>query len=97
MAAIITSGAITTSSRIAGAKEILTAFIENNQALTWLAEFPTGDEMIASACVIDACNLAEREYEFGQEWFWTCLLTRRSTPSSGSLDCRLSPAYDHGG
>ena len=48
------------SSGIAGAEEIRTAFIENNQALTWLAEFLTGDEMIAAACVIDACNLSTR-------------------------------------
>ena len=100
MAAIITSGTITTSSGIAGAEEIRTAFIENKQALTWLAEFLTGDEMIASACVIDACNLTEREYEIGQEWFWTW--SRNATIHSAldierSRIAQLSPVYDHGG
>jgi hypothetical protein len=67
MAAIAT---FTPSSGLASAEEIRIAFIENKQALTWLAEFLTGDEMIASACVIDACTLTEREYEIGKEWFW---------------------------
>lgn len=65
MAAITTTETVTTSLRIASAEEIRTAFIENKQALTWLAEFLTGDEMIASACVIDACDLTQREYEIG--------------------------------
>lgn len=60
MAAMIIMSGTTSGSGIAGVEEIRTAFIENNQALTWLAEFLTGDEMIASACVIDACNLTER-------------------------------------
>jgi DNA-directed RNA polymerase specialized sigma24 family protein len=100
MAAIITSGTITTSSAVARAEEIRTAFIENKQALTWLAEFLTGDEMIASACVIDACNLTEREYEIGQEWFWTW---PRNATIHSALDIQrsrisqLSPVYDHGG
>ena len=66
--AATTSGTFTISSGLVSAEEIRTAFIENNQALTWLAEFLTNDETIASACVIDACSLTEREYERGQEW-----------------------------
>lgn len=99
MAATITNGTITTSSGIAGAEEIRTAFIENNQALTWLAEFLTGDEMIASACVIDACNLTQREYEIGQEWFWAW---PRNATIHSALDiqrsriAQLSPVYDDG-
>jgi hypothetical protein len=100
MAAIITSGTITTSSGIAGAEEIRAAFIENNQALTRLAEFLTGDEMVASACVIDACNLTDREYEIGQKWSWTW--PRNATIHSAfdiqrSRIAQLSPVYDHGG
>lgn len=97
MAAIIMSGTITSSSGIAGAEEIRTAFIENNQALTWLAEFLTGDEMIASACVIDACNLTERQYEIGQEWSWNWA---RNATIHSALDfqrsriAQLSPVYD---
>lgn len=66
--AATTSGTFTISSGLVSAEEIRMAFIENNQALTWLAEFLTNDEMIASACVIDACSLTEREYERGQKW-----------------------------
>ena len=100
MAAITTTGTVTTSSGIASAEEIRTAFIENNQALTWLAEFLTGDEMIASACVIDACNLTEREYEIGEEWFrnWPRTATIHSALDiQRSRIARLSPVYDHGG
>src|SRR5215469_17099886 len=99
MAAIITSGNFTSGSGIASAEEIRTAFIQNNQALTWLAEFLTGDEMIASACVIDACTLTEHEYEFSQEWFW--MLPRDATIQS-TLDFQrvrigqLAPVYDRG-
>src|SRR5215471_5639003 len=94
-----TSGSITTTSATASAEEIRTAFIENNQAVTWLAEFLTGDEMIASACVIDACTLTESEYEIGQEWFWTW--PREATIHS-ALDfqrvriAQLAPVYDRG-
>ena len=100
MAAIIPSGTIASRSRIAGAEEIRTAFIEDNQALTWLAEFLIGDELIASACVIDACSLTEREYGMGQESFWTW---PRNATIHSALDiqrsriAQLSPAYDHGG
>jgi hypothetical protein len=99
MAAITTTEIVTTSLGIASAEEIRTAFIENNQALTWLAEFLTGDEMIASACLIDACTLMEREYEIGQEWFWISL---RDATIHSALDiqrsriAQLSPVYDHG-
>ncbi|HEY4677064.1 MAG TPA: hypothetical protein VIJ01_07880 [Candidatus Angelobacter sp.] len=100
MAAIITSGTITGSSGIAGAEAIRTAFIEDNQALTWLAEFLTGDEMVASACVIDACNLTEREYEIGQEWLWAW--PRYATIQSAldiqrSRIAQLSQVYDRRG
>lgn len=100
MSATITTGIVTTSLRIASAEEIRTAFIENSQALRWLAEFLTGDEMIASACVIDACNLTEREYDFGQEWLW---IWPRSATIRSALDiqrsriAQLAPAYNGGG
>ena len=100
MAAITTTETVTTSLRIASAEEIRTAFIENQQALTWLAEFLTGDEMIASACVIDACNLTQRQYEIGQEWSWAW---PRNATIHSALDIQrswisqLSPVYDRGG
>lgn len=100
MAAITTTRTVTMSSGIASAEEIRSAFIENNQALTWLAEFLIGDKMIASACVIDACTLMERVYEIGQEWLWTW---QRDATIHFALDiqrsriAQLSPVYDHGG
>jgi hypothetical protein len=73
--------------------------IENNQALKWLAEFLTGDEMIASACVIDACNLTERAYEIGQERFWTCPCNANihsALDIERSRIAQLFPVYDSG-
>ncbi len=96
MAATVISGTFTSSSGMASAEEIRTAFIENKQALTWLAEFLTDDETIASACVIDASTLKEREYEIGKEWF--CAWPRYATIHS-ALDiqrvriAQLAPVY----
>lgn len=100
MAAITTTGTVTTSSGIASAEEIRTAFIENNQALAWLAEFLIGDRTIASACVIDACTLMEREYEIGQEWLWIWprdATIHSATDFQRSRIGQLSPVYDRGG
>ncbi len=96
MAAIAT---FTPSSGLASAEEIRMAFIENKQALTWLAEFLTDDETIASACVIDALSLTERAFEIGKEWLWTW--PRYATIHS-ALDiqririAQLSPVYNRG-
>lgn len=100
MAATVTNGIITTSSAITSAEEIRIAFIENDRALKWLAEFLTGDEMIASACVIDACTLTQCEYEIGEEWFWSWF---RSATIHSALEMQrsrivqLSSVYDRGG
>ena len=100
MAAITTTETVTTSLSIASAEEIRTAFIDNKQVLTWLAEFLTDDEMIASACVIDAFNLMEKEYEIGQESFGTW---PRNATIHSALDIQrsrisqLSPVYESGG
>lgn len=99
MAAITTTRTITTSTAVAGAEEVRTAFIENKQALTWLAEFLTDDEILASACVIDAFNLMENEYELGQEWFgaWPRNATIHSVLDiQRSRISQLSPVYDRG-
>lgn len=66
--AAITTRTIMSSTAVAGAEQIRTAFIENKQEMMWLAEFLTGDGTMGLACVVDACNLIEREYEMGQEW-----------------------------
>ena len=97
MATIVSSGIVTSRSEIASAEEIRTAFAENNQALTWLAEFLTGDEMVASACVVDAGTLTEHDYKIGQEWYWTW---PRNATIQSTLDvqrariAQLSPVYE---
>ena len=55
-------------------------FSQNREALEWLANFLTGDEKIAAACLIDACALAESENPGFQEWplKCACLATIRS-------------------
>ena len=72
MAAITTISARSgISSRVAGnAEEIRETFTEHGQELEWLAEFLTGDEMMASVCVIDASILTEGENGKSQEWLW---------------------------
>ncbi len=45
-----------------------TAFSQNREELEWLANFLTGDEKIAEACVVDACTQAESENPSLQEW-----------------------------
>ena len=72
MAAITTTSATSgIRSPVAGnAEETRATFTEHGQELEWLAEFLTGDEMMASACVIDACTLRESENGKSQEWLW---------------------------
>lgn len=100
MASIVSSGIVTSGPGIASAEEIRTAFAENSQALTWLAEFLTGDEMVASACVVDAGTLTEHDYKIGQEWYWTW---PRDATIQSALDvqrariAQLSPVYERGG
>ena len=43
-------------------------FSQNREELEWLANFLTGDEKIAEACVVDACAQAESENPSLQEW-----------------------------
>ncbi len=43
-------------------------FSQNREELEWLANFLTGDENIADACVVDACAQAESEISGLQEW-----------------------------
>src|SRR5208283_1366149 len=43
-------------------------FSQHREELEWLANFLTGDETIAAACLVDACALAESENPGFQEW-----------------------------
>ena len=56
-------------------------FRQNREELEWLANFLTGDETIAEACIVDACALAESENPSLEEWSSSkcaCLATIRS-------------------
>ena len=55
-------------------------FSQHREELEWLANFLTGDETIAAACLVDACALAESENPGFQEWILkcACLATIRS-------------------
>ena len=43
-------------------------FSQHREELEWLANFLTGDEKIAAACLVDACALAESENPGFHEW-----------------------------
>jgi hypothetical protein len=55
-------------------------FSQHREELEWLANFLTGDETIAAACLVDACALAESENPRFQELILkcACLATIRS-------------------
>jgi len=55
-------------------------FRQYREELEWLANFLTGDEKVAAACVVDACALAESENPGFQAWLleWARLATIRS-------------------
>lgn len=55
-------------------------FSQYREELQWLANLLTGNEMVAAACVVDACALAESENPCFREWLleWARLATIRS-------------------
>jgi len=56
------------------------AFSQHREELEWLANFLTGDEMVATACVVDAWAVAESENAGFQDWLseWACMATIRA-------------------
>ena len=66
----LTSAIRPTAPGLATADEVRAAFTEHREELAWLAGFLTGDEMVATACVIDASTLTEGENGKDQEWLW---------------------------
>ena len=80
-------------------------FSQYREELEWLANFLTGDEKIAAACVVDACALAESENPGFQAWLleWARLATIRSAVQIQQRRlAQLSSAYmqrrcTHGG
>jgi DNA-directed RNA polymerase specialized sigma24 family protein len=88
------------SSEIADTAEIRAAFAEHKQELTWLAEFLSADELMASACVTDARNLMENnnEDEICQECLrmWAREATIRSVLDFKRMRiAELSSMYEH--
>ena len=71
-------------------------FSRHREELQWLADFLTGDEMVAEACVVDARALAESENPGFQEWMleWARLATIRSAVQvQQKRIAQLSSAY----
>ncbi len=77
-----------------------TVFSQDREALEWLANFLTGDEKIAEACLVDACSLAELENPGLQEWpsKWASMSTIRSAAQiQQQRIAQLSSAYMQSG
>ena len=75
-------------------------FSQHREELEWLANFLTGDEQIAAACLVDACALAESENPGLQEWLLKCasLSTIRSAAQIQQRRiAQLSSAYKQRG
>lgn len=66
--------------RYATADDIRNVFGDYHNGLYWLAVFLIGDEKLADACVIDACNIAQAQTPIFHEWLiqWAALATLRS-------------------
>ena len=64
-------------------------FSQNREELEWLANFLTGDEKIAEACVVDACALAELENPGLQEWpsKWASMSDPLRSANPATTDC----------
>ncbi|MGZ4816329.1 MAG: hypothetical protein ACXVZV_13020 [Terriglobales bacterium] len=64
--------------RYATVEDVRKIFADYHDALHWLAGFLIGDEL-APACVIDACNIAERQGAIFHEWLahWAARATLR--------------------
>ena len=77
-----------------------TVLSRNRVELEWLANFLTGDEKIAEACVVDACAKAESENPSLQEWSstWASMSTIRSAAQiQQQRIAQLSSAYVQSG
>ncbi len=79
--------------------DIRNVFGDYHNGLHWLAIFLIGDEKLADACVIDACNIAQAQTPIFHEWLvrWAalatlrCALLRQHEHVSG-----LAPEYESG-
>ena len=81
--------------RYATVEDVRKIFADYHDALHWLAGFLIGDKL-APACVIDACNIAERRGPVFHEWLahWAARATLRCALQMQGADiAKLAPTY----
>ena len=84
------------SHRYATVEDVRKIFADYHDALHWLAVFLIGDNL-APACVIDACNIAERQGPVFHEWLahWAARATLRCALQMQRTDvAELAPSYE---
>ena len=84
------------SHRYATVEDVRKIFADYHDALHWLAAFLIGDKL-AAACVIDACNIAERQGHEFHEWLahWAARATFRCALQRQEADIvELGPTYE---
>jgi DNA-directed RNA polymerase specialized sigma24 family protein len=84
------------SHRYATVEDVRKIFADYRDALHWLAAFLVGDKL-GPACVIDACNIAERRGPVFHEWLahWAARATLRCALQMQALDiAKLAPTYE---
>ncbi len=84
------------SHRYATVEDVRKIFADYHDALHWVAGFLIGDKL-APACVIDACNIAERQGPEFHEWLahWAALATLRCALQRQEADIvKLAPTYE---
>ncbi len=66
-------------SQWAAMENFRSAFRDYHDALHWLASLVVDDEKLASACIVDACRVAERQSQTFHEWLihWAGIATVR--------------------
>jgi len=87
------------SHRYATVEDVRKIFADYHDALHWLAGFLIGHKL-APACVIDACNVAERQGPVFHEWLahWAARATLRcALQMQGAEIAGLAPTYERFG
>jgi len=82
--------------RYATVDDVRKIFADYHDALHWLAGFLIGDEL-APACIIDACNIAERQGVIFHEWLahWAARATLRcALLMQWESVAQLAPGYE---
>jgi DNA-directed RNA polymerase specialized sigma24 family protein len=84
------------SHRYATVEDIRKIFADYHDTLHWLARFLVGDKL-APECVIDACNIAQRQDPVFHEWLahWAARATLRCALQRQEADiAKLAPTYE---